>query len=133
MVGHVYDAHAAAAKLAEDLISRYLRLRRGHRGCIGRNLQRIDQDAVLVTVDGSPDSSSAGLEIPERGVGQSLQRLLASGAVFHVQLQLFAHGVGKPVSEEEIELLAIRAGCHSSPSNFRISSWIIFLTSLLAT
>ncbi len=90
---------------------------------------------MLVTVDGDRDSISPGLEIPERGVGQRLQHLLASGAVFHVPLQLFAHGLGKPVREEVIELLAVRARfpCHSSPSNFRISSWIIFLTSLLAT
>ena len=70
---------------------------------------------------------------PIRELGQQLQHLLAGVAIFHVHLQLIAHGVGQAFGQQELELLAVRACHHSVPSNLRTSSRIIILTSLLAT
>src|SRR5262249_2736341 len=61
-----------------------------------------------------------------------LQHLLAGGAALHVLRQLLARAVGARGGQEAFELVAARAVCHSSPSNLRTSSRIIFLTSLRA-
>src|SRR5262249_62321258 len=69
---------------------------------------------------------------PVRGSHHRLQHLLAGGAALHVLRQLSARAVVARGGQEAFELVAARAVCHSSPSNLRTSSRIIFLTSLRA-
>ena len=58
--------------------------------------------------------------LPNRGLGQQLQHLLAGGAAFDVLHQLIEFGVNETVIQKLLEPTGIGAGCHSISTDFRI-------------
>ena len=133
----VDDPHAAAAQLAADLVTRH----RGHDPrCVlvvpGRrshgDFQRIGHRTGL-GVGKQPRSKVPQFRSPDRSISHLLQGLLTLGAITDMPVQFIELGIVEAMVQEPLEQVMLRAGIHSSFSSFRTSSWIIFLTSLLAT
>ena len=116
------NPHAAAAQLVLDAIATQPLPAKGACGRLGGAIESMAWVAI-----------PRPRRFPVRELGQQLQHLLAGVAIFHVHHQLIARGLNKALGQQELELLAVGACHHWVPSNFRTSSRIINLTSLLAT